>query len=125
MAAQELNMIEQNPLLYFALAFFVFVWVKTNAFIDFFGRFLGRKYNFFHIKEYLNEPEAVRDSMMFPLYLYVSYPSFITKLLSCPLCLSFWTNLLFCNGSLSRWLGGAFLTLLSFTILDNLYKHGK
>lgn len=105
-----------------ALAFCIFVWLKTNAFIDFFGWTFKRR-NFLYIREYNEQPETIRNNLHYPLWLYTRHRNMFTKLLSCPLCLSFWSNLIFAR-SFRELLAGAFITLLFFSVLDRMYKHG-
>lgn len=105
-----------------ALAFVVFVWLKTNAFIDFLGNILSWK-NILYVADYNNQPIVAKNNLCYPLWLYVNHPCFWTKLISCPLCLSFWLNIIIQNGFTEK-LFGAFITLLFFSILDKVYKHG-
>jgi len=104
-----------------ALAFCIFVWLRTNAFVDFLG-FLFTWKNVFYIYDYIMEPLLVTGNVRYPLWLYSNHPNMLTKLLSCPLCLSFWTNLIFFT-SLTSFLTNAFVTLLAFVILDKVYQH--
>jgi hypothetical protein len=101
-----------------ALAFAIFVWLKTNAFVDFFGWALKKK-NILYVRDYFEDD--LKKVLEYPLWLYVKKTNFLTKLISCPLCLSFWCSFFFFSG-IMNWLANAFLTLLWFSILDKLYK---
>ena len=105
-----------------ALAFCIFIWLRTNAFIEFLGWIFAWR-NIFYIGDYMGQPQTLTDSLAYPVWLYTQHQSFATKLISCPLCLSFWTNLCF-NCSLEEKLASAFVTLLSFCVMDKMYKHG-
>src|SRR5690349_169816 len=101
-----------------AIALIVFLWLRTNVVIDYFG-FLFRKRNIFYVRDY--EASFLHEHVEYPLFLASTYPNFLTKLISCPLCLSLWTNLLFFDGILN-WLFKGYLTLLAFVLLDKVYK---
>jgi len=105
-----------------SLAFIIFVWLRTNGFVDVLGWLLKRG-NIFYVRDFVSQGDLVISQLRYPLWLYTSHPNFLTRLLSCPLCLSFWLNLLFAK-SINHWLTSAFITLLAFVILDKLYKHG-
>lgn len=105
-----------------ALAFVAFVWLKTNAVVDFLGWLLCRV-NFCYMNDYRHAPELERDSMNFPLWLSYRHPNFLTTMVSCPLCFSFWSNALFAPNCWV-WLAGSFITLVGFCVLDKLYHHG-
>lgn len=105
-----------------AIAFCVFVWLRTNAFVEFAG-FLFSRQNVFYIHDYEMEPETTRNALRYPLWLYVNHRSVLAKLISCPLCLSFWCNLMI-GDTINQKLAGAFISLIAFCALDKLYKHG-
>ena len=83
-----------------------------------------------YVGDYQSAPDMERESMNFPLWLYVKHPNFLTKLVSCPLCLSFWTNLVCLvvtqgtQFTLMLWLACTYATLFAYTALDRLYTHG-
>lgn len=106
------------------LAFIIFVWLKTSAVEDFFGPFLI-PLNIIYMRDYSCLDATIKGNLGYPLWLYTKHPSFLTKLIACPLCLSFWTNLLLAQGFCNwNWVESAFITLLAFSALDKLYKHG-
>jgi len=105
-----------------SLAFVIFVWTRTDAFISFFGWLLAPK-NILYVGDFKKDP--LSKSIDYPIWLYVKKPSFFTKLISCPLCLSFWLSLIFLRGTIIEKLSGAFIALVAFGILDWLYKHQR
>ncbi len=106
---------------YIAIAFAMFVWLKSNAFVDFFG-WIFKRYNGLFIKTYLNDP--LSKNVEYPLWLNINFPNNVTKLISCPLCLSFWTNLIIADGLVS-WFVGSYLTLMAYLLIDKAYKHKR
>jgi hypothetical protein len=107
-----------NPLILpLAIAFVIFVWLKSDAFVDFLGWFL-KPFNLFYVRDYSQSNLPVE----YPLWLYLTHGNFLTKLITCPLCLSFWTNLIFAR-SLIEWLSNSCLTLLIFCLLNKLYPN--
>ena len=100
-----------------SISFIIFIWLRTNAMYDFLG-----KLPIFYFQNYSNEPQTVKDNLNYPLWLYFNHTNMFTKLISCPLCLSFWCNLIFAK-SWQEWFSGAFVSLLAFCVLEKVYKH--
>ena len=60
------------------------IWFKTNAFVEYMELFKLER--FFHIKEYVE----MSSDLSYPEFLKEYFNSFITRLLSCPICTSVW-----------------------------------
>jgi hypothetical protein len=83
-------------LLYLAtvIVLMMLVWFKTDFVVDWGSTFGLHKL----IKEgeYLNERVNFLPAMLnYPTFLKMKYPSFLTKLVGCPLCVSFWLSVAF------------------------------
>jgi len=113
-----------------ALAFLEFIWLRTDAFIVFLGWIL-KPANVFYVRDYANSTN--RKFLEYPLWLHVNKPNFLTKVISCPLCLGFWLNALYwlvivnhlkvSTVDICVFLSSCFLTLVWFCLLDKLYTH--
>ena len=105
------------------ISFVAFVWLRTNAFIDF-GGWILKFNNIAYVKDYLLESNIVRSNMPYSLWLYTNHTNFLTKLLSCPLCFTFWANFIcvLYIFDFKMWLYNAFWSFLGFLILDRLYN---
>lgn len=101
-----------------AIAFVVYIWLRTNAFVDYLGWLLGPK-NILHVGEYRRD--GLGSAVEYPLWLTIKHTSFISKLVSCPLCCCFWLNLLFAP-SIVSWLVQSYISLMAFSLLDRIYK---
>ena len=75
-------------LLYLAtiIVLIMLVWFKTDFVVDWFGikekEFLKKRIDWFP------------DSLTFPIFMKTTHPNFWTKLLGCPLCVSFWLSVI-------------------------------
>lgn len=109
-------------MLFLTIAFCIFLWLRTHLFIDIISYFFYH-WNLFWCIDY----SRFGNVLEYPLWLHSQkFPNkFIPKLLACPLCLSFWTNLIVFFSDFVNICSGTFLTLVSFCVLDKLYKHGK
>lgn len=68
------------------------VWFKTDALIDW-GRLFGLYY-FLKLDEfYAKRIQYAPSEYNYPAFLNEKYNNFFTKLLACPICLSFWPTL--------------------------------
>lgn len=74
-------------------AMFLVVWFKTHAFTEYFQLF--KLTNLFKIKEYLDYKKN-GSSMEYLDYLLVKHNNFISRLVSCPYCLGFWSSIITC-----------------------------
>ena len=79
------------------LAFFLIVWFDTDAFFEYIKTLRLHKYSngIWQIPEYedciKNDPD-----LSYVEFLNVKHNNFSTRLLSCPLCLGFWTHIFIC-----------------------------
>lgn len=74
------------------LSYFLVVWLKTNAFVEYMHLF--RMTRFFHVKDYLKiQADGYGGSYTEFLAEYY-YESFFVRLIICPVCLSFWLAVL-------------------------------
>lgn len=72
----------------FLSVFILFIWFETDAFIRYFS-FLKSVKNY---KDY----KLINSEINYPEFLYLKSSNFLTKLISCPSCLLFWTLILIC-----------------------------
>jgi len=79
------------------LAFFLIVWFDTDAFSEYIKTLRLDKYSneIWQIPEY---EENVKDDpdLSYIEFLNIKHNNFFTRLLSCPLCLGFWTHIFIC-----------------------------
>jgi hypothetical protein len=71
--------------------FCLFIWFKTEAFIEY-SKYIPFLNKTFKIKEYYNY-QFNGGNLSYPLFLQVNNNNFFTRLISCPYCLNFWVNL--------------------------------
>lgn len=71
--------------------FGLFIWFKTEAFIEYF-KYIPILNKFLKIKEYYNY-QFNGGELSYPLFLQTNNNNFFTRLISCPYCLNFWLNL--------------------------------
>ena len=75
----------------FVLGYLILLWLKTDAFIEYMN--LLKLNNWFYIAEY-NQLHREGYSGNYPDFLFEYYrDKFFVRLVTCPLCLSFWTGL--------------------------------
>ena len=75
----------------FPLACALYIWHDTDTFVGYMSLFgLG---NFFGIKKFKEERE-LNPMMDYESYLLINHNSFLIRLITCPICLSVWLNLL-------------------------------
>ena len=72
----------------------LFIWFETNAFVEYASILdytcgLATKERNEMLQKYIQE-QKLAPSLSFPEFLLSEYPGFLTKLLSCPICLSVW-----------------------------------
>lgn len=73
--------------------FFIFIWFHTTAFIEYMKLF--KLSNFFRINKYIDY-KNINPDISYIDFLAIKNPNFITKLFSCPYCLSFWITIISC-----------------------------
>jgi hypothetical protein len=72
-------------------SYLMVVWLKTNAFVEYMTLF--KQDSFFHVAEY-NTLHKEGYAGIYTDFLFEYYnDSFIVRLVSCPVCLSFWLGL--------------------------------
>lgn len=102
----------------FMIGMILLVWFKTDAFNEYCKVFgLDEK---FHLDQY-NQLLKDGGDLSYPEFLIEYYPSFFTKLLSCPICLSMWLSIVMsifvgfsAIGTLS------FFGLISYKLIDKI-----
>jgi hypothetical protein len=104
-------------LLPIGIAFAVFVWLRTNAFVDYLAWLLVPR-NLLYVRDYLND--GLSGAMEYPLWLSVKHTGFFVKLISCPLCCTFWLNFLI--APLPLLFFNSYISILAFVFLDRAYK---
>jgi hypothetical protein len=67
--------------------FFLTIWFKTEAFIEYSKLF--RLDGIFKIDNY-ELYKKINHSIQYLDFLSLKYPNFLTKLISCPFCINFW-----------------------------------
>jgi hypothetical protein len=74
------------------IGYLTYIWINTNAFYDY-SKYLLRKTKFFKgYENFLKEKSLV---MTFCEYLAIKKSEkFLIKLISCPLCFSFWASII-------------------------------
>ena len=101
------------------LGFGLLVWFRTDAFAEYMN--LMKFERFFKIAEY-NELHRNGYEGNFPDFLYEYYKDFfIVRLITCPICLTFWLSLLsstFC--SFTEAVIAAPLALFSYAVLNKM-----
>jgi hypothetical protein len=80
------------------------VWLKSDAIIEW-GSLLGLS-KLLKVNEFYSMKREENSLMIdYPHFLDIKYHNFITKMLSCPLCLSVWLSIILCS-------------IISITLLD-------
>lgn len=102
----------------FALSFALLVWLKTDAFVEYMSIF-GLS-QFFHIDEYKGIKDNGYDGNYVDFLVEYYKDKFFVRLLSCPICLSFWLGVsgLFLMGPASIVIPP--LTLLFYLVFNRL-----
>tara|TARA_Y100000310_G_C20678233_1_gene814328 strand:+ start:1113 stop:1466 length:354 start_codon:yes stop_codon:yes gene_type:complete len=75
----------------FFIAFVLVIWLKTEAFVEY-GRIFGLS-KLLEIEKFDNR--SVHE-LTYPSFLLVNHDNFLTRLISCPICLGFWLNVSVC-----------------------------
>lgn len=68
------------------------VWFKSDAFVEY-GKLL-RFQPWLRLKEYEEKRLTESFPLTYPTFLRLTSDSFLMKLITCPLCLSFWLSLI-------------------------------
>jgi len=74
-----------------AIGYLTFIWLKTNALYDYTNVIL-KKTNLF--KKYESFKAEKNISLNYPDFLILKEKKFFIKLITCPICVSFWISIL-------------------------------
>ena len=84
----------------FLIAIVLLIWLKTDAFIEW-GSVFGlskilktKEFRDFKLEQLLSNNQSV--DITYPTFLKLNHNSFFTRLISCPICLSFWLSIIGC-----------------------------
>jgi hypothetical protein len=83
-----------NIVVSFVIGYFILIWLRTNAFAEY--MLLCRQSYFFKLKEYSNLHKEGYDGNYVDFLVEYYKDVFLVRLISCPVCLSFWLGLMFC-----------------------------
>lgn len=72
------------------------LWFNTDAFIEYVKLF---KLPFFKVNQYMLYKEEKDCSVDYHTYLLLKHNNFFVRLITCPICLTFWLTLLICGFS--------------------------
>lgn len=105
------------------IALIMMIWLKSDAIIEW-GSLFGLS-KFLKIQEFyemkLNE---LPTEITYPTFLKIKYNNFITKMLTCPLCLCIWLSNLFCFSYSFLTLDPFFLFLVPPVCIMSLLTYG-
>lgn len=87
-----MNLTDYNVPIIFGVTFILIIWLNSDI-VQTISKLTGLS-KLFKLNEYLNYKSTVDPMCSYPNFLYSEYPSMITKLLSCVICLCFWTTLI-------------------------------
>lgn len=76
----------------FFVAFILIVWFNTEAFVEYCDLL---NINFLWVKTYIQKKE-IDISLTYHSYLLAYHNSFFIRLITCPICFSFWLSLFIC-----------------------------
>ena len=104
-------------------ALLLLVWFKSEALIEW-GSLLGIS-KFLKTEEFQKMKfEELPNSLNYPTFLKIKYNNFITKLISCPLCLSIWLSIFISTITFFITSNLIFLLLIPPTIILSLFIYG-
>jgi hypothetical protein len=87
-----------------AIALLLFVWLETDAFVEYVKLFKLNNlasFNFLRANEYeYYMSKNLEEEITYPDFLSSNYNNFFTSLISCPICVSVWLSI-FCSFYLS------------------------
>jgi len=86
-----MNITNLNIPLIFYVSFFLLIWFESDI-VTTISKLTGTR-NLLRIPNYEKYKIETDPLSSYPNFLYNEYPGWITKLLSCPICLCFWTTL--------------------------------
>ena len=86
-----MNLTDYNIPIIFAVTFIMVIWLNSDI-VQTIAKLTNNR-KLFKLDEYQLYKINVDPMSTYPNFLYSEYPSYITKLLSCVICLCFWTSL--------------------------------
>lgn len=86
-----MNLADLDIPLIFWISFILIVWFESDIMTTI--ATLTNTRNLIRIDEFLKYKLEVDAMSNYPTFLYSKYPSYFTKLISCPICLCFWSTL--------------------------------
>lgn len=103
-------------------AVITFIWINTNAFVEY-CNLLGLG-GLIRSEEYKKANLKAGGELSYSDFLALTYDCFLTRLLSCPVCLVVWLNLIFYvwHGSLGEVVFGIYGGWLSYFGLNKIVK---
>lgn len=75
-----------------AIGYLTFIWLKTNALYDYTSWVLKKTKIFKEYEDFINQKQMI---MSLPDYFILKKTSFLFKLITCPICCSFWLSILY------------------------------
>lgn len=87
-----MNLADYNIPIIFGVTFIMIVWLNSDI-VQTIAK-LTNSNKLFKLDKYLEYKATMDPLCSYPNFLYSEYPSLITKLLSCVICLCFWTTLI-------------------------------
>lgn len=90
-----MNLTDYNiPLICF-VSFLLIVWFESDIVQTI--STLTKTRSLLHVDEFIKYKQEKDAMITYPNFLYEVHPSYLTKLLSCPICLCFWSTLVSTN----------------------------
>jgi len=90
-----MNLTDLNISLVFYITFIMVIWFESDI-VNTIAKLFNLK-SILKIYEFEKYKLEVDVMCSYPNFLYEKYPGYITKLLSCPICLCFWSTLIGVN----------------------------
>lgn len=81
-----------------AIGYITFIWLKTNAFYDYTKIILKKAKIFDNYENFKNNKQV---SINYSDYLIMKKSGFFIKLITCPICVSFWLSVGICKSFLA------------------------
>jgi len=75
----------------FFVAFILIIWLKTEAFVEY-----ARLFGLSKLLEIDKFDNRTMYELTYPAFLLVNHNNFLTRLISCPICLGVWLNIFVC-----------------------------
>lgn len=81
-----------------AIGYITFIWLKTNALYDYTNVILKKTKIFANYENFKNNKQI---TINYPDYLIMKKSGFFIKLITCPICVSFWLSVGICKSFLA------------------------